>query len=63
MLSWIASALSNRGWLGAIDALRDSPIGELVPISGQDGRTGEHYEYFAYLAAPLPASIELSSGT
>ena len=46
-----------------LDALRDSPIGELVPISGQDGRTGEHYEYFAYLAAPLPASIELSSGT
>ena len=46
-----------------LDALRDSPIGELVPISGQDGRTGEHYDYFAYLAAPLPASIELSSGT
>jgi Fic family protein len=46
-----------------LDALRNSPIGELVPISGPDGRTGEHYEYFAYLATPLPRSIELSSAT
>jgi len=46
-----------------LDALRDSPIGQLVPISGPDGRTGEHYEYFAYLATALPRSIELSSAT
>jgi Fic family protein len=46
-----------------LDALRESPIGQLVPISGPDGRTGEHYEYFAYLATPLPRSIELSSAT
>lgn len=46
-----------------LDALKKSPTGELVPISGQDGRNGEQYDYFAYLAAPLPRSIELSSGT
>lgn len=46
-----------------LDAIRESPIGQLVPISGPDGRTGEHYEYFAYLATPLPRSIELSSAT
>jgi cell filamentation protein, protein adenylyltransferase len=46
-----------------LDALRESPIGQLVPISGPDGRTGEHYEYFAYLATPLPRSIELLSAT
>lgn len=46
-----------------LDALRNSPIGQLVPISGQDSRTGEQYDYFAYLAAELPASVELSSAT
>ncbi len=43
-----------------LDALAKSPIGRLVPISGTDGRTGRHYDYFAYLADPLPQSVELS---
>jgi Fic family protein len=43
--------------------MRDSPVGKLVPISGTDGRTGEHYDYFAYLAAPLPREVELSART
>lgn len=42
-------------------ALRNSPIGRLVPISGTDGRTGEHYEYFAYLADPLPSGVPLTA--
>jgi Fic family protein len=46
-----------------IEALKASPIGELIPISGTDGRSGQHYSYWAYLAAPLPESVELSSGT
>lgn len=46
-----------------IDALRSSPLGDLVPISGTDGRTGKHYDYFAYLANPLPKQLELSSAT
>jgi Fic family protein len=46
-----------------IEALRGSPIGQLVPISGTDGRTAERYESFAYLADRLPESVELASGT
>lgn len=46
-----------------IAALRASPIGQLVPISGTDGRTGEHYESFAYLADSLPESVQLASET
>jgi Fic family protein len=46
-----------------IEAMRDSPIGVLVPIRGMDGRTGEPYEYLAYLAAPLPVAVELTSAT
>lgn len=46
-----------------IAPLKASPIGQLVPISGTDGRTGEHYDYFAYLADPLPGSVALSSST
>lgn len=46
-----------------LDALRHSPIGQLVPISGTDGRTGDHYDYFAYLPRSLPGSVELSSAT
>jgi Fic family protein len=46
-----------------IEALRGSPIGRLVPISGTDGRTAERYESFAYLAGPLPESVELASET
>jgi Fic family protein len=46
-----------------IERLRASPIGQLVPISGTDGRTGAHYDSFAYLADPLPESVELASDT
>lgn len=48
-----------------LDALGASPIGQLVPIAGTDGRTGQRYESFAYLADPLPLpdSLELSSST
>lgn len=50
-------------WIVDLGALRDSPIGQLVPISGTDGRTGRHYEYYAYLADALPAALDLSSAT
>jgi Fic family protein len=42
--------------------LRDSPIGQLVPIRGLDGK-GERWEHFAYLASPLPRSVELRPAT
>ncbi len=50
-------------WIMDLDALSASPIGQLVPISGTDGRSGEHYDYYAYLAGPLPTAIELSAAT
>ncbi|MEA2257120.1 MAG: hypothetical protein QOG35_3165 [Solirubrobacteraceae bacterium] len=31
-----------------------------MPVSGTDGRTGTHYDYFAYLADPLPETVHLS---
>lgn len=43
--------------------LSASPIGTLVPIAGTDGVTGRHYEYFAYLPDPLPATVQLSAAT
>jgi Fic family protein len=46
-----------------LEALRASPIGRLVPVSGTDGRTGQHYDYFAYLADPLPEAVDLSPAT
>lgn len=45
-----------------LEALSQSPIGALVPISGQDARWGE-FSYFAYVPHPLPASIALQGPT
>lgn len=46
-----------------IEALRDSPIGQLVPIRGHDPRLGEEYEYVAYVPDPLPSNLELEAET
>jgi Fic family protein len=46
-----------------LEALRSSPVGQLVPIRGTDGRTNRPYDYFAYLADPLPETVELSAAT
>lgn len=46
-----------------IDAIRASPIGELIPISGFDQRTGQAYERSAFLPEPLPQGVELSAAT
>ncbi|MCB9011935.1 MAG: Fic family protein [Actinobacteria bacterium] len=46
-----------------LDALRGSPIGRLVPISGVDGRTGDSYDAFAFLPEALPREVDLSSET
>jgi Fic family protein len=45
------------------DRIRDSPIGDVVPISGFDERTGEGYEHWAYIPDPLPGTIELTTPT
>jgi Fic family protein len=46
-----------------VEALRDSPIGQLIPIRGHDPRIGEEYEYLAYVPDPLPANLELAADT
>lgn len=45
-----------------IEALRFSPVGRLVPISGTDRRWGD-FNYWAFVPAPLPASISLCEAT
>lgn len=44
-------------------ALRSSPIGRLVPISGHDGRFGEDYDHWAFVPDPLPSIVDLSAPT
>lgn len=45
-----------------LDALRTSPIGQLVPITGSDARVGE-YNYWAYLPGPLPDEPDIDQAT
>ncbi|MFI1993120.1 Fic family protein [Actinoplanes sp. NPDC020271] len=42
-----------------LEALRESPLGALVPISGTDPR-GSSWSYFAYSPAPLPSHPALT---
>jgi Fic family protein len=46
-----------------IKAIKNSPIGTLVPISGFDQRTGKEYDHRAYLPDLLPQDVALSSAT
>jgi len=46
-----------------VERFRDSPVGDLVPISGSDPRSGETYEHWAFVPHPLPDQLELASGT
>ncbi|MFL5823079.1 MAG: Fic family protein, partial [Solirubrobacteraceae bacterium] len=46
-----------------VGALRASPIGQLVPISGTDWRTGASYQHFAYVPDPLPDAVALAGAT
>jgi hypothetical protein len=41
-----------------LDRLQSSPIGQLVPIRGQDARHGD-FAYFAYLPFALPDDAAL----
>lgn len=45
-----------------IDALGNSPIGQLVPITGHDEFLRE-FAYFAFLPDPLPDNVALSQAT
>ena len=43
--------------------IRQSPIGQVVPIHGFDQRSGEEYAHWAYLPHPLPREAALSTAT
>lgn len=45
-----------------VEALKKSPIGRIVPISGQAARRGP-FSYFAYVPDPLPETVPLSEAT
>ncbi len=45
-----------------VDALRASPVGQLVPIEGHD-QQGKEFSYFAFLPSPLPNEVHLAPAT
>lgn len=46
-----------------VEKMQNSPVGQLVSISGQDPRFNEQYEYFAYVPDPLPRELTLDAAT
>lgn len=46
-----------------LDRFRSSPIGDLVPITGQDALLKRDYKHAAYVPRALPAKVELSQST
>jgi Fic family protein len=43
--------------------LAASPVGDLVPVTGHDPRSDEHYEHVAFLPHRLPDSVNLDPAT
>jgi Fic family protein len=50
-------------WVMDVGVLNRSPIGELVPITAPDPTTHELVEGYAFLPAPLPRTLTLSTET
>lgn len=46
-----------------VDRFQASPVGSLVPISGEDPRRGEPWSHFAFVPHPLPDEPDLSLAT
>ncbi|WP_431238152.1 Fic family protein [Mycolicibacterium aichiense] len=46
-----------------VDKLSESPVGQLVAISGYDPRFKEPYDYVAFVPDPLPAELPLDAVT
>lgn len=44
-----------------LDHFKDSPVGDLVPVSGDE--RGRRFEHYAFVPKPLPTEIPLSMGT
>jgi Fic family protein len=46
-----------------VGLIRQLPLGQVVPISGFDQRSGEEYAHWAYLPDPLPTQPDLDLST
>lgn len=46
-----------------VDSFKNSPVGSLTPIRGWDSELNQAYDHFAFVPAPLPATVELSQAT
>ena len=46
-----------------VDDFRQSPAGDLVPISGTNPVSGQTFHHWAYVPHPLPARVDLRPGT
>lgn len=46
-----------------MQSLRDSPVGEVVPITGHDARFGEDYAVEAFVPNDLPERVDLPGAT
>lgn len=46
-----------------LDDFTKSPIGDLVPISGNDARMRRTFNHYAYVPHPLPSTVELTAAT
>jgi Fic family protein len=46
-----------------VDAIKESPIGDIVWINGFDQRSGEEYNHWAYVPDPLPGTVVLAAAT
>lgn len=45
------------------EQLATSPLGSVVPINGTDPLTGQSFAHYAYVPAPLPTAVTLTSAT
>lgn len=58
-----SSITTNGATTVDIDRFRKSTVGNLVPITGVDGRTGEQYTHYGFAPHPLAATPSLSVDT
>jgi Fic family protein len=46
-----------------LERFQNSPVGNLVPISGHDAYLHRDYSHYAFVPSPLPAEVRLSQAT
>jgi Fic family protein len=46
-----------------LEAFQASPVGRLVPITGEDARVNRSFDHYAFVPEPLPSTVHLSQRT